>query len=107
MKRGGVSRIMTEKKVVVRLKKGIQGRTAAQFVELASSFNSEIMIIKQERLLSAKSIIGVMGAAISPKEEIILTARGSDEQRAIRILQEFLSTEEIDINSSLIKFKNI
>ncbi|WNS79107.1 HPr family phosphocarrier protein [Domibacillus sp. DTU_2020_1001157_1_SI_ALB_TIR_016] len=60
-----------EKKIVVCLKKGLQARIAAQFVELASSFNSEIMIIKKERSLSAKSIIGVMGAAIRSGEDIV------------------------------------
>lgn len=98
---------MIEKKIVVCLKKGLQARIAAQFVELASSFNSEIMIIKKERSLSAKSIIGVMGAAIRSGEEIILTARGIDKQQAIKILEEFLSSEKIDFTLALNECKNI
>lgn len=50
---------MIEKKIVVCLKKGLQARIAAQFVELASSFNSEIMIIKKKDHYQVKVLLGL------------------------------------------------
>jgi len=84
---------MIKKKIVIRLKQGIQARNAFQFVQKASSFNSEINIIKNEKSFEAKSIMGVMVAVIRKGEEIILTANGIDEKEAVESLEEFLSNE--------------
>ncbi|WP_078408598.1 HPr family phosphocarrier protein [Priestia abyssalis] len=76
---------------MVRLPHGLQARTATEFVQKASSFNSEIKVAKNGRLVECKSIMGVMAAAIRKGEELTLIANGNDEQQAIATLEDFLS----------------
>lgn len=85
---------MIERKVVIQLQPGLQARYASQFVKKSSSFNSEINIIKNERVTPGKSIMGVMTLAIRNGEEITLLANGSDEQEAVAALERFLSGRE-------------
>jgi phosphotransferase system HPr (HPr) family protein len=85
---------MIEKKIVVHLKYGLQNRNATEFVQITSSFKSEIIIIKNEKSVAGKSITGVMAIAIREGEEITLIVDGSDEQEAIVSLEAFLSSKK-------------
>ncbi len=84
---------MIKRKIAVAVEQGLQARAAAQFVQTASSFTSEINLVKDEKKLAAKSIMGVMGAAIRPGENITLIADGADEETAMAALEKFLSAK--------------
>ncbi|MCP3763902.1 HPr family phosphocarrier protein [Domibacillus sp. A3M-37] len=83
---------MRERKVKISLKDGLKSKPAAQFVEKANTFSSHITLIRNERVIAAKSIMGVMAAALGPGTEVILMAEGTDEIKALDSLEEFLST---------------
>ena len=85
---------MVEKKVVVLLQRGLQARSGAEFVGKASSFNSDINIVKNGKKVVGKSIMGVMALAVRQGEEIKLTADGKDEAWAIIALEKFLLNKE-------------
>lgn len=85
---------MILKKLIVHLQEGLQARNATQFVQKASSFNSDIKINKNGRSVEGKSIMGVMAIAIRNKEEITLTIHGTDEQEALVSLRDFLQSEK-------------
>ncbi|WP_078411814.1 HPr family phosphocarrier protein [Priestia abyssalis] len=85
---------MTKTSLVVHLQHGLQARAATDFVQKASYFNSDITIVKNEKSAAAKSIMGVMAMAVRKGEEIILMANGTDEQKAIKSLEGFLSKKE-------------
>lgn len=85
---------MTKKSLVVHLQHGLQARAATEFVQKASSFNSDVSITKNERNAAAKSIMGVMAMAVRKGEEITLIAKGTDEQEAVAALEDFLSNKE-------------
>lgn len=82
------------KKIIVRLQHGLQDRSATEFVQKASSFSSEINIIKNGRSVNGKSIIGVMASAIRKGEELTLISNGYDEQETIETLEGFLLSKE-------------
>ncbi|CAJ1000812.1 MULTISPECIES: HPr family phosphocarrier protein [Bacillales] len=84
---------MIEKKVVVELPHGLHARPAANFVRLASSFASEIKIVKNEKTANGKSIMGIMSMAVAKGEEITLIADGADEAEAIAALEKALKEE--------------
>ncbi|KMY43139.1 phosphocarrier protein Chr [Bacillus sp. FJAT-27916] len=84
---------MVEKQVTVHLKTGLQARPAAQFVQKASSFSSEIYIIEGDKKVNVKSIMGLMSLAISSGSTITLAADGSDEEQALQSLEEFLKKD--------------
>jgi len=82
--------LVREKKIVVRLQNGLQARIATEFVQKASSFQSEIILVKNGKPVVGKSIMGVMAITIRNGEEITLTVDGSDEQKAMEVLEGFL-----------------
>jgi catabolite repression HPr-like protein len=85
---------MIRKKIVVGLNNGLQAQVASEFVRKASSFNSDINILKEGRLIAGKSIMGVMCLAVRRGEEITLIADGIDENKAIEDLETYLLSEK-------------
>lgn len=83
-----------EKKIIVGLKTGLQARKASQFVQLASTFDSEIKIIKDEKTIEAKSIMGIMSISIREGDDITLSVKGEEEQKALITLGNFLLNVE-------------
>ncbi|SIS43322.1 HPr family phosphocarrier protein [Salimicrobium flavidum] len=81
---------MIERKVEVELSTGLQARPAAQFVQLANRFHSEVFIEKNEKRVNAKSIMGLMSLAIASDEEVVLITDGHDEEEAINELEAFV-----------------
>lgn len=82
---------VVEKEVTVRLKTGLQARPAAQFVQEASRFSSEISIIDGEKKVNVKSIMGLMSLAINSGKTITLAADGHDEEEAVQVLEAFMT----------------
>ncbi len=84
---------MIEKEVTVKLKTGLQARPAAQFVQEASRFASDIFIIDGEKKVNVKSIMGLMSLAISSGKTVILAAEGQDEEEAVQVLEAIMTNE--------------
>ena len=72
-------------------KLGMHARAAAQFVQLASSFSSNIEIEKDSQRVNGKSIMGVMMLAASKGSNITLYADGEDENNSISKLEELIN----------------
>ena len=85
---------MVEKKVVVQLETGLHARPAALFVQEANKFSSEIFVIKGNKKVNAKSIMGIMSLAVSRGTEITITAEGADEEEALEKLVELVNRSE-------------
>jgi catabolite repression HPr-like protein len=85
---------MAEKKVVVQLETGLHARPAAIFVQEANKFSSEIFVVKGNKKVNAKSIMGIMSLAVSCGTEITITAEGPDAEDAVNRLAEFVSKPE-------------
>lgn len=86
---------MLEKKIIVQLEHGLHARPAATFVKKASSFASDIQLVKKEKTVNGKSIMGVMAAAIGKGEVVTLIADGVDEAEAIVELEKLLLQAEM------------
>lgn len=85
---------MVEKKIVVQLSHGLHARPAATFVKVATSFASEIKLVKKEKIINGKSIMGIMSSAIGKGEEIILIVDGADEAEAVAALEKVLLEQD-------------
>ncbi len=66
---------------------GLHARAAAKFVTLASKFESDIQLVRGNRTVNGKSIMGVMMLAASCGTELELIAAGNDEAQAVEQLQ--------------------
>ncbi|MDX8044668.1 HPr family phosphocarrier protein [Gracilibacillus sp. S3-1-1] len=81
---------MLEKEVVIAVDPGLQARPAAQFVQKANSFSSEVFIEKGSKRINAKSIMGLMSLALSKGQRITLIVDGGDEEEALQELVGFV-----------------
>lgn len=79
-------------KITLKLdnKEGLHARPAAVFVQVANKFDSEIEIEFQGMKVNGKSIIGIMSLGAFYGEDIIIVARGRDEEDAIKALEELI-----------------
>ncbi len=79
------------KNIEIINKLGLHARAAAQFVQLASNFNSHIEIEKDKRRVNGKSIMGVMMLAAGKGSEVTLYADGDDEKESIDKLEQLIN----------------
>ena len=57
---------------------GLHARAAAKFVTLASGFESDIRLVRGEREVNGKSIMGVMMLAAGRGTQLRIVADGAD-----------------------------
>lgn len=79
--------------VIVRNKTGLHARPASLFVQKAAKFKSDINVIKDDKTINAKSIMGVLSGGISQDSEIIIEAEGEDAQKAVDTLVELIESK--------------
>ena len=71
-------------------KLGLHARAAAKLVKLASSFDSDVTLKRDQREVNGKSIMGVMLLAASQGTDIELIVSGSDEEIAFAELADLI-----------------
>lgn len=79
-----------ERRVTVSNKYGLHARPAAEFVKLASTFDAEISVRKDDLEVNGKSIMGVMMLAAENGTELVIRATGVDAEVAIESLTAFV-----------------
>jgi len=82
------------KEIVIKNKQGLHARPAALFVQIASKYNSNIIVSKEKEKVNGKSIMGILMLAAECESQIILEVEGEDAQEAIAELEEFLLKDE-------------
>ncbi|MEJ8735062.1 MULTISPECIES: HPr family phosphocarrier protein [Mediterraneibacter] len=82
---------MQQIKVKIKFKEGLHARPAVQLIKLTKGFLSAITLEKGEKIVSAGSIMAILGACIVYGDEIIVRAEGPDEEKAIQELEKYFS----------------
>ncbi len=81
---------MLQKKIMIVNKLGLHARAAAKLVHLASRFASEIKIIRNDKTVNGKSIMGVMMLAANKGTELEITVAGEDEEQALSQIEKLI-----------------
>ena len=81
---------MQTKSITIINKLGLHARAAARFVQVASSFESDVNISHNGRKVNGKSIMGIMMLASTKGSEIQITTTGSDEVAALSELEQLM-----------------
>ena len=81
---------MTETTAIIQNKTGLHARPASVFVQMVSSFKSDIHLTSKGKTVDAKSILGIMSLGLVKGTEVTIRAEGEDEQEAIAKLQELI-----------------
>ena len=77
---------MTSRSVTVVNPLGMHARAAANFVHLATRFESRVRVARGAREMDGKSIMGVLLLAAARGSTITISADGADEQAAVDAL---------------------
>lgn len=80
---------MTEKSIIV--KKTLDTRNAALFVQTASKYESNVKVSIDEKTVNAKSLMCIISLGICPDTEIKISASGADESEAVKEIASILS----------------
>lgn len=83
---------MYSKEVVVQNQVGLHARPATFFIQKANEFKSTIWIEKDERRVSAKSLLGVLSLGITRGINVTLIAEGPDEEEAVNQLVDLINS---------------
>lgn len=87
---------MINKNVTVQNQVGLHARPATFFIQKANEFKSSIWVVKDERKVNAKSLLGVLSLGITKGTEITLVADGPDEEEAADELIKLVSSDVVD-----------
>ena len=77
-----------ETRIVNRL--GLHARAAAQLVRMANEYNSDISLIKSNQQANAKTIMEVLMLGAAQGEDLIVEARGDDEEDAVEAIVQLI-----------------
>ena len=84
---------MLKKEVTVRCESGLHNRQATYFVQKANEFDSRIWLEAGSRRMNAKSLLGIMSLSVVTGADVVLTADGPDEEKAIESLETLLQRD--------------
>ena len=80
-----------EKTVTIVNRLGLHARAAAKLVTLAAKYRSEVLVRKDGREVSGKSIMGVLMLAAAQGSHITLVASGDDAAEALEALASLIA----------------
>ena len=80
------------KDVTVKNQVGLHARPATFFIQKANEFKSSVWVEKEERLVNAKSLLGVLSLGIVGGTTIRIIADGVDEQDAVDSLVKLVNS---------------
>ncbi len=72
-------------------KLGLHARAAARLTNVASGFEADIWLTRNQRRVNAKSIMGVMMLAAGKGTTVLIEAEGADADQAIAALLALIS----------------
>jgi phosphocarrier protein len=75
-----------KREIVIINKLGLHARAAAKFVTLAAGFDAEIRLLRGNREVNGKSIMGVMMLAAGKGSKVTIETNGADEAEAMEAL---------------------
>lgn len=81
---------MIKKELIIENKLGLHARPAAQFVQTANKFKSDIRVEKDGQEVNGKSIMGIMMLAAGQGSTIIIKVEGEDAIEAMKKLEELI-----------------
>ncbi len=83
---------MIQRDVTITNSSGLHARPATFFIQKANTYRCNVWVVKDDRKVSAKSLLGVLSIGIAKGMTITLVADGEDEVSAIEGLTELIET---------------
>ena len=71
--------------------KPLNRAAAVQVTNVTTMFESRIMIEREQKIVNAKSMLGLLSLGLDAQTGMVLLAEGPDEQEAVNAVVELLS----------------
>lgn len=84
---------MVSRSMTINIPSGLEARPVALLVQVASQYESKIMVEAGDKKINAKSIMGMMSLGLAEGEQLIVSADGKDETEAIDHIERYLSSK--------------
>lgn len=84
---------MIEKILTVQNRAGIHARPAAIIAQTANKFESEVSIVRDDAVVNAKSIMGVIAMGAGYNTQLTLRVEGPDESEAAETIEELFNSK--------------
>ena len=84
---------MKKQVVTIEIASGLEARPVAMLVQVASQYDSEIYIMRDNKKVNAKSIMGMMTLGRDMGDSIEVSTNGTDEEKAMEAIVEYLSAK--------------
>lgn len=81
--------MIASKTIALQNKTGLHARPATDFVQLTKKFSSDVYILKEEKRIDAKSIMGILSLALKNGDTFVIEAEGEDAEKTIEALDQF------------------
>jgi phosphocarrier protein HPr len=88
---GAVVGPVLQRIVTVGNRRGLHARAAAKFVNLATTFDAEITVLKGDMSVSGRSIMGLMMLAAGTGTQVELRATGPQAEAALAAIAELFA----------------
>ena len=82
---------MISREMEIKIPSGLDPSTIALFIQIASQYDSLIYVESENARVNAKSIMGMMTLGLDVGETVVVSADGSDEEKAIAEIEQYLS----------------
>lgn len=82
---------MVEKNLKIPNRLGLHARAAAQLVQTANRFKSEVLVRKEDLEVNGKSIMGILMLAAPQGSRISISVHGEDEAAALAALTDLVN----------------
>jgi len=76
-----------KKEIMIHSTAGLHASLAAKVVQAVSRYDADIRLIYDDRIVDAKSILGLMSLAVPSGENVTLIAEGNDAEAAIEEIE--------------------
>lgn len=83
---------MIQREVTITNSSGLHARPATFFIQKANTYRSGVWVVKDDRKVSAKSLLGVLSIGIAKGMTITIVADGDDEEAALKGLVELIES---------------
>ena len=83
---------MISKEITIVNNRGLHARPATFFIQNANTYKASVWVEKEDRRVSAKSLLGVLSLGIAKGMTITLIADGMDENAAVNGLAELIDS---------------
>lgn len=79
-----------EQILTIKSTSGLHASLASKIVQLAGRYDADIQLKYDDKVMDAKSILGLLSLAIPSGENLVVIANGSDATEAVKEIQKLL-----------------